>query len=137
VFPSASPTSLSLIHLPSIAAANEAAEKTSIVITSFFIGINLLFWKRKQEIRKFTTRLRQGRSLRFLVVLSSFRRLRPENWPTRGYFADSHLTLTGCEFPHCMLSVTPEEMSAQAFSCAVRRACISVAAAAVRHCVRP
>ena len=53
------------------------------------------------------------------------------------YFRVSQFTLCGAVLSHAMESVTPEAISAQAFSVAVRCACASVDAPAVRHAVRP
>jgi len=55
----------------------------------------------------------------------------------RVYLPESHFTLSGGVFPQPIESVTPEEIWAQAFSVAVRRACASVEAPAVRHADRP
>lgn len=52
------------------------------------------------------------------------------------YFPESHFTLWGGVFSQAMESVTPEAIWAHAFSVAVRNACGSVAAAAVRQAVR-
>ena len=52
------------------------------------------------------------------------------------YFPESHFTLCGSVFSQAMESVTPEAICAHAFSVAVRKACVSVAAAAVRQAVR-
>ena len=48
-----------------------------------------------------------------------------------------HLTLSGGVLWHWLESVTPEEIRAQAFSVAVRRASSRVLAAAVRQAWRP
>ena len=53
------------------------------------------------------------------------------------YLPESHLTLMGGVFSHPMESVTPDAMSAHAFSVAVRSAWASVEAPAMRHAERP
>jgi len=53
------------------------------------------------------------------------------------YLPESHLTLVGGVFSQAMESVTPDAMSAHAFSVAVRSAWASVEAPAVRHAGRP
>jgi hypothetical protein len=55
----------------------------------------------------------------------------------RLYFRLTHFTLPGGVFSQAMESVTPEAICAQAFSVAVRTACASVEAPAVRQAVRP
>ena len=52
------------------------------------------------------------------------------------YLPASHFTLLAGVFSQAMESVTPEAIWAHAFSVAVRSACASVAADAVRHAVR-
>ena len=55
-----------------------------------------------------------GATPTFLVslVLSSF----------PSYLAPNHVTLVGVECSHCIVSVTPDAISAHAFDCALRRA---------------
>lgn len=55
----------------------------------------------------------------------------------RAYFLDSHFTLVAGVFSQAIESVMPEAICAQAFSVAVRKACASVEAPAVRQAVRP
>ncbi|HVP46897.1 MAG TPA: hypothetical protein VMT32_09945 [Bryobacteraceae bacterium] len=54
-----------------------------------------------------------------------------------GYFRFNQTTLCGAVLSQAIESVTPEAISAQAFSVAARNAWASVEAAAVRQDVRP
>ncbi len=53
------------------------------------------------------------------------------------YFRVSQTTLAGGRFSQAIESVTPEAISAHAFSVAARCACSSLEAPAVRHACRP
>src|ERR1700694_5615876 len=66
VFPSASPTCLSLIHLPSMLAARagRAAKQISVVIANVFMGY-LLTLKTREQAQEFTVQKPQVNSLRF------------------------------------------------------------------------
>jgi hypothetical protein len=55
----------------------------------------------------------------------------------RVYLPERHFTLSGGVLSQAIESVTPEAIWAQAFSVAVRRACASLEAPAVRHADRP
>jgi hypothetical protein len=53
------------------------------------------------------------------------------------YLISNHFTLVGLECSHCIVSVTPDAIKPHAFDCALRKACSSVSARAVRQDVLP